>query len=41
MTVPSLINNKHLLWRAGFGAGINQFEDLNNKDIKALLNDLF
>ena len=40
MTVPSLINNKHLLWRAGFGAGINQFEDLNNKDIKALLNDL-
>ncbi len=41
MTAPSLINNKHLLWRAGFGAGINQFEDLKNKDIKTLINDLF
>ncbi|ALR29677.1 hypothetical protein ATE47_03665 [Chryseobacterium sp. IHB B 17019] len=37
---PSLINNKHLLWRAGFGAGINQLEDLGNKDVKTLLNDL-
>lgn len=41
MTPPSLINNKHLLWRAGFGAGINQFEDLHKKDIKALISDLF
>lgn len=41
MTLPSLTNNKHLLWRAGFGAGINQFEDLHQKDIKGLINDLF
>lgn len=41
MTLPSLTNNKHLLWRAGFGAGINQFEDLHKKDIKGLINDLF
>jgi uncharacterized protein (DUF1800 family) len=41
MTASSLINNKHLLWRAGFGAGINQLEDLKNKDSKALINDLF
>lgn len=39
--LSSLLNNKHLLWRAGFGAGINQFEDLKNKDIKTLLKDLF
>ncbi|GAA4153157.1 DUF1800 domain-containing protein [Chryseobacterium ginsenosidimutans] len=41
MTTSSLINNKHLLWRAGFGAGINQFEDLHKKDIKSLITDLF
>jgi uncharacterized protein (DUF1800 family) len=41
MITSSLINNKHLLWRAGFGAGINQFEDLHKKDIKSLINDLF
>lgn len=41
MAVPSLINNKHLLWRAGFGAGINQLEGLKNKNIKDLLKDLF
>ena len=40
MTVRSLIHNKHLLWRAGFGAGINQFEDLKNKDSKTLLDEL-
>ncbi|MGE4514412.1 MAG: DUF1800 family protein, partial [Chryseobacterium sp.] len=40
MPTSLLINNKHLLWRAGFGAGINQFEDLKNKDTKTLLNDL-
>ncbi len=41
MTPPSLINNKHLLWRAGFGAGINQLEDLKNIKVKDLINDLF
>ena len=41
MISPSLLNNKHLLWRAGFGPGINQLEDLHKKDIKSLLNDLF
>lgn len=35
-----LLNNKHLLWRASFGAGINDMEDLKNKNIKALLHDL-
>ncbi|MFC3158676.1 Protein of unknown function [Chryseobacterium arachidis] len=37
----SFMHNKHLLWRAGFGAGISQFEDLHKKDIKDLINDLF
>jgi len=41
MILPSLTNNKHLLWRAGFGAGIKQFEDLHKKDIKGLIHDLF
>jgi len=41
MISPSLLNNKHLLWRAGFGPGINQFEDLHKKDTKSLMNDLF
>lgn len=41
MNSPSLLNNKHLLWRAGFGPGINQLEDLHKKDIKSLMNDLF
>lgn len=41
MISPSLLNNKHILWRAGFGPGINQLEDLHKKDIKSLLNDLF
>ncbi|MGK6341804.1 DUF1800 domain-containing protein [Chryseobacterium sp. DT-3] len=36
----SLLHNKHLLWRAGFGAGINQISDLKNKSIKILANDL-
>ncbi|MFP3831698.1 DUF1800 family protein [Chryseobacterium sp. SIMBA_028] len=37
----SLVKNKHLLWRAGFGIGINQIDDLKNKNIKTLLNELF
>ncbi|WBX98347.1 DUF1800 domain-containing protein [Chryseobacterium gambrini] len=41
MISPSLLNNKHLLWRAGFGPGINQLEDLHKKDVKSLMNDLF
>ncbi|MCS3529557.1 DUF1800 family protein [Chryseobacterium sp. JUb7] len=41
MAGPSLLNNKHLLWRAGFGAGINQFESLKNKDIAILMKELF
>ncbi|WP_294240948.1 DUF1800 domain-containing protein [uncultured Chryseobacterium sp.] len=41
MDAPSLLNNKHLMWRAGFGPGIAQFGDLAKKDTKALLNDLF
>lgn len=41
MAVPSLINNKHLLWRAGFGPGINQFAKLKNKDRTMLLHELF
>ncbi|REC52650.1 MULTISPECIES: DUF1800 family protein [Chryseobacterium] len=41
MISPSLLNNKHLLWRAGFGPEINQLEDLHKKDIKSLMNDLF
>ncbi|WP_288461120.1 DUF1800 domain-containing protein [uncultured Chryseobacterium sp.] len=41
MISPSLLNNKHLLWRAGFGPGINQLENLHKKDIKSLMNDLF
>lgn len=41
MTINSLLNNKHLLWRAGFGMGINQIEDVNNKDVPALIKELF
>ncbi|OCA75995.1 hypothetical protein BBI01_04670 [Chryseobacterium artocarpi] len=37
----SLLNNKHLLWRAGFGVGINQIDDLKNKNNKTLINELF
>lgn len=37
----SLLKNKHLLWRAGFGVGINQIDDLKNKNTKALIHELF
>ncbi|MCW1963028.1 DUF1800 domain-containing protein [Chryseobacterium viscerum] len=37
----SLLKNKHFLWRAGFGVGINQIDDLKNKNIKTLMNELF
>ncbi|MDQ1858642.1 DUF1800 family protein [Chryseobacterium sp. WLY505] len=41
MMADSLLKNKHLLWRAGFGVGINQIDDLKNKNIKTLMNELF
>lgn len=41
MDAPSLLNNKHLMWRAGFGPGIAQFGDLTKKDVKTLMDDLF
>lgn len=37
----SLLHNKHLLWRAGFGAGINQIGELKNTNTKTLVNELF
>lgn len=37
----SLLKNKHLLWRAGFGVGINQIDDLKSKNITTLINELF
>ncbi|WP_081411640.1 DUF1800 domain-containing protein [Chryseobacterium gregarium] len=40
MIPSSFINNKHLLWRAGFGADLSQLEDLKNKDTGTLLSDL-
>lgn len=41
MMADSLLKNKHLLWRAGFGVGIHQIDDLKNKNIKTLMNELF
>lgn len=41
MAVSSLTNNKHLLWRAGFGPGIFQVDDLEQKNITDLIKDLF
>jgi len=39
--VVSLVNNKHLLWRAGFGPGIEQIDELKNKNIKTILQEMF
>lgn len=39
--VASFINNKHLLWRAGFGLAIEQIDDLKNKNIKTILKEIF
>lgn len=36
----SLIKNKHLLWRAGFGIGINQIDSLKNKNSTMLIDEL-
>lgn len=41
MMADSLLKNKHLLWRAGFGVSINQIDSLKNKNIKTLMNELF
>lgn len=38
--VASFLNNKHLLWRAGFGPSIDQVDDLRNKDIKIILKEI-
>lgn len=40
MAADSLLKNKHLLWRAGFGIGIHQIDDLKNKSIKTLMAEL-
>ncbi|KQT15077.1 hypothetical protein ASG31_15870 [Chryseobacterium sp. Leaf404] len=37
----NLINNKHLLWRAGFGVGLSQISELKNIKRKELLKSLF
>lgn len=41
MVSSSLLNNKHLMWRAGFGPGMTQLEDLEKKDIRSLMDNLF
>lgn len=41
MVSPVILYNKHLLWRAGFGPGINQFEEIQTRSNKALVNELF
>ncbi len=41
MVSPSLLNNKHLMWRAGFGPGIARLNDLEKKDPQTLMDDLF
>lgn len=40
MVADSLLKNKHLLWRAGFGIGIHQIDDLKNKSMKTLMAEL-
>lgn len=37
----SLLHHKHLLWRAGFGVGINQITNLKDKSTQTLINELF
>lgn len=41
MATSSLLNNKHLLWRAGFGPAAGQYAHLAAKDTQSLLADLF
>lgn len=37
----SFKDNKHLIWRAGFGPEISQLDDLNKRDKKSILKDIF
>jgi len=39
--VASLVTHKHLLWRAGFGPAIEQIDELKNKNLKAIVKELF
>ncbi|CAD7797868.1 hypothetical protein CHRY9390_00241 [Chryseobacterium aquaeductus] len=41
MINSSFTNNKHLLWRAGFGIGIEQIKDLEKSRTQMILNELF
>ncbi|WP_261511308.1 DUF1800 domain-containing protein [Chryseobacterium paludis] len=41
MAFPVILHNKHLLWRAGFGPGISQFEDIQTLSNKTLIDELF
>jgi uncharacterized protein (DUF1800 family) len=41
MGSSTLLKNKHLLWRAGFGPDINRMDDLKNMDSKLILKELF
>ncbi len=41
MVSSSLLNNKHLMWRAGFGPGIARIDDLAIKDPQQIMDDLF
>ncbi|MCY0977644.1 DUF1800 domain-containing protein [Chryseobacterium wangxinyae] len=39
--VTNFLHNKHLLWRAGFGPGIQQIDHLKNEPIMAILKQVF
>lgn len=41
MISPVLLQNKHLLWRAGFGAGISQFGKIESLSKTAIIDELF
>ncbi|MCU7613201.1 DUF1800 domain-containing protein [Chryseobacterium sp. GMJ5] len=37
----TFLNNKHLLWRAGFGIGIEQIENIKDQKTQDILKELF
>ncbi|MCY0967933.1 DUF1800 domain-containing protein [Chryseobacterium wangxinyae] len=39
--VTNFLHNKHLLWRAGFGPGIQQIDHLKNEPIAGILEQVF
>ncbi len=39
--VTNFLHNKHLLWRAGFGPGIQQIDHLKNEPITGILKQVF